>query len=642
MRNTLTVILLIAATSMAWGGITTYTFTSAQWASKIGTTPCDTATDGWRSIRDAIDFSTSYQLGAKVTAAASGAGAESIQSFSNVRRVTFNFATTTSGRGTIHLEVGPWQKDTAVHIATTNEDLVIVLPTEISGQIRFTVNCTRNSIWINSISIRSDNGQNPVFTEAHYRLVTHENQLRDSDQIMIGVPSANVLMGYFDETISHNNIHSIPGTYLEGGTEVKADDRAIYTLRQTMLNGTPCWYIQDEIRYEWAFLVANGGSTKNRLALWTDIVSPVYGNFGYWNITIATDGTACMENLGTSTGKYLQYNAGNTPTLFACYAGSTQTAVSVYRCEEAIGNIPAIVAPAVVFSAVPAGSPDGSRTITVNANLLSADISATLSNGSIFSLSTSTIDRDGDELTIRYTATEAGHYLDTLILTSGAVRTIVPVMLTILPVCTIDEAVHQPDNTTLYLGDVIVTKKYDQYIFVRDATGSMLVYDNGDGKGGRWAKGIEAGQTLSGVHGKTINYYGVPELGLGGSFSASAPGEVEPEVVTSLDSADVCRYVRIEGATITNRSITLGGKTIPVDADRFNVGSSEGVVADIDAIVMISHDELQLWLVKQHLSTGINVLTTESATRAWDLLGRPVTPETRGIIIRSDRTKICH
>lgn len=642
MRNTLTALLLFVATSMAWGGITTYTFTSAKWTSKIGATPCDTTTDGWRSIRDAIDFSTSYQLGAKVTAAASGAGAESIQSFSNVRRVTFNFATTTSGRGTIHLEVGPWQKDTAVHIATTNEDLVIALPSEVSGQIRFTVNCTRNSIWINSISIRSSNGQNPVFTEAHYRLVTHQSQLRDSDQIMIGVPSANALMGYFDETISQNNIHSIPGTYLEGGTEAKADDRAIYTLRQTTLNGSPCWYIQDEIRYEWAFLVANGGATKNRLALWTDIVSPAYGNFGYWNISIAADGTASIENLGTSLGKYLQYNAGNTPTLFACYAGATQTAVSIYRREDAIGNIPAIVAPAVVFPAVPAGSAAASRTITVNANMLSAEISATLSSGSIFSLSTSTLDRDGDELTIGYTATTAGHYLDTLILTSGAVRTTVPVMLTILPVCTVTEAVQQPDNTQLYLGEVVVTKKYDQYVFVRDATGSMLVYDNGDGKGGRWAKGIEAGQTLRGVHGKTFNYYGVPELSLGGSFTAGAPGEVEPEVVTTLDSADVCRYVRIQGATITNRSITLGAKTIPVDADRFNVGCSEGVAADLDAIVMISHDELQLWLVRQQLPSGIRTTDIQQDTRAWDLLGRPATTRTRGIIIRSDRTKIYH
>lgn len=642
MRNTLTVILLIAATSMAWGGITTYTFTSAQWASKIGTTPCDTTTDGWRSIRDAIDFSTSYQLGAKVTAAASGAGAESIQSFSNVRRVTFNFATTTSGRGTIHLEVGPWQKDTAVHIATTNEDLVIALPSEVSGQIRFTVNCTRNSIWINSITIRSSNGQNPVFTEAHYRLVTHQSQLRDSDQIMIGVPAAHVVMGYFDETVSQNNIHSITGTYLDGGTEVKADDRAIYTLRQTILNGSPCWYIQDEIRYEWAFLVANGGATKNRLALWTDIVSPAYGNFGYWDISIAADGTANIENLGTSLGKYLQYNAGNNPTLFACYAGATQTAVSIYRREDAIGNIPAIVAPAVVFPAVPAGSAASSRTITVNANMLSAEISATLSSGSIFSLSTSTLDRDGDELTIGYTATTAGHYLDTLILTSGSVRTTVPVMLTILPVCTVTEAVQQPDNTQLYLGEVVVTKKYDQYVFVRDATGSMLVYDNGDGKGGRWAKGIEAGQALRGVHGKTFNYYGVPELSLGGSFTAGTPGEVEPEVVTTLDSADVCRYVRIQGATITNRSITLGAKTIPVDADRFNVGCSEGVAADLDAIVMISHDELQLWLVRQQLPSGIRTTDIQQDTRAWDLLGRPATTRTRGIIIRSDRTKIYH
>lgn len=619
MKKFCTIILCTLHYALCSAGITTYTFTNVNWGSKIGTTVCDGKTDGWNCDKAGATYDkeqTAYiaPFGVKVTdkAAYTGAGATSIKSFDGVRRITFHYGTTTSGRGSIAVKVGNWSIDTTVHIANPrNEDFVIELPEAQSGKITFAVNCTKNSILINSISIRSNDGTSPVFTEATYRLVNDISQLQDSDQIIIGVPAAGRLMGYFNELVSDNNIHSISGKFTENGAVVAENEEAIYTLRKAELKGQACWTIIDNIRYYDAYLVANGGATKNRLAVWDIPTSPNYGDFGYWDITITPDGKATIMNLGSSKGKYLQYNSGNNPTLFGCYAGMSQTAVCLYRRVEAIGDQPAIVAPLVRFDdiAMAGTSVSGSRTIVVNANRLTRDIDAQLTSGSLFTLSDTRLDRDGDELTISYTATEPGRYIDTLILRSGSVETRISVMLNILPTLTIAEAKQMADYTALYLSDVVVTKKFDKYVFVRDETGSMLLFDSGNGRGGWYAQDVQKGDILRGVNGKEWNYYGVPELNLSGPLSKVGTTSVEPEEASTIDSADVCRYVRIPACTITNGMAAIGGQDgvapseIPV-IDAFKTSWNEGIAMDLDAIVMISHDQLQLWVVGQQMTTG--------------------------------------
>lgn len=93
MKKTLLYILLLCTTNV-FAGITTYTFTDKQWASKQGTIACDGKNDGWISDKDGTEYSSLYQIGVKVTAKGTGAGATSVQSFTNVRRLTINYATT--------------------------------------------------------------------------------------------------------------------------------------------------------------------------------------------------------------------------------------------------------------------------------------------------------------------------------------------------------------------------------------------------------------------------------------------------------------------------------------------------------------------------------------------------------------------
>ncbi len=620
--------LLLALPCTLWAGVTTYTFTSVKWASRVDATVCDGKTDGWICDKEGADYNAGRtyadgslnSAGVGIKTGSTGAGATSVLEFEQVRQVTINFCQNSSkGRGTINVQVG----DNAPHTITVNKpatsgagtlnrDSVITIATPETGKIRFWVDCTENAIYINTITIRSATGGSSVFTIDTYQLVNDLAQLEDSDQVVIGVHKQGVdyVMGYFDEYNSVNNIYAVKARYSADRSQVDADERAIYTLRIANLDGQTAYIFQDELRYEQAYLVASGGKTKNRLAVWTDVVDDAYGNYGFWDIRIADGGEAIITNLGSSLAKIIQYNGSNSPTLFACYQNRSQTPVCLYRRVQAIGDVPAIVAPFVNFGTTTAVTDQ--RTIQVNANRLTEDITATLVNGEVFSLSASTLDRDGDQLTISYNIAAAGHYTDTLVLRSGTVETRVTILLSRINPMTINEAVHQADYTTTYLGEVLVTKKYDNYIYIRDLTGSMLLFDRGDGQTGkRYGANVKAGDQLSGITGRFINYFGVPEITPTEQFNIGKNIAVQPELTdAAIDSADVCRYLYLDSVRVTGKTtLTYKDRAYAWD-NRFNIGKPvENEWCAMEVIVSYDRDVLTLYPVRQELypATGISL-----------------------------------
>lgn len=624
MQKKLLITILLFLPLMLRAGVTTYTFTSIKWASKVGATACDGKTDGWISDKDASDYNAGriyadqslHMAGVSVKTGTSGAGCTSVLSFEDVRQVTVNFCQNASkGRGTIYVQVGQTTDSIVVTKPASgqgdlNRDSVISFATPVSGKIKLWVTCKENAININTITIRSGAGGSTVFTMDTYQLVTDAEQLEDSDQVIFGVykEGVNYIMGYYDEMESVNNIHAIKGRYSADRTQVDQDERAIYTLHITELNGQKAYIFQDELRYEEAYLVASGGSTKNRLALWTDVVSEKsYGNYGYWTITIENGGEAVITNLGNSLAKIIQYNASNNPTLFACYQDRSQTPVCLYRRVEAIGDIAAIVAPMVNFGTTTETS--GARTVQINANRLTEDITVTHTNA-VFSLSSERLDRDGDALTISYNTTQAGHYTDTLTFTSGSITTQALVLLQLEGTKTIAEAVRSEDYAMIYLNDVVVTKKYDNYIYVRDETGSMLLFDRGDGvTGKRYGADVKAGDPLSGVVGRFMNYYGVPELSPTQQFRIGANGEALPEPAPQrIDSVDVCRYLVLENAVVNGwTELTYNAQTYAM-SNKFHLASFiEGVPTRLYVIVSYDYDVVTLYVVRQELNEPSDV-----------------------------------
>lgn len=606
-------------------GITEYTFTSTKWESTIGSTKCDGKTDGWVCNQEAgvvgtPRYDANQQLmyaGIGVQTGQSGAGATSVKSFTKVRKIIVNFCLNSSkGRGTIYFQIGDNTPDSLVITKPTksgegvyNRDSAIIIG-EKTGKIKFWIVCKENAIYLNTLDIRAEEGGSSPFTQSSFQLVTDVHQLKDSDQIIFGVADGqtNMIMGYYDEMVSQNNIHAIKGVYADMRTTVRENEDAIYTLwKEIGENEQDTVYIfQDELRYEVAYLVATGGKTKNKLTLWTDVVSPAYGNNGFWRMTIANDGAAIIENAGTSERKYMQYNAND--KLFGCYANpNSQTKVCIYRQVPAKGtDDPAIAANMVNFGNVRLSGTqvDGHTILVVNANKLTEDIKCHFKQGQAFQLSSYTLDRDGDKVNVSYHVTTPGKYVDTLVISSTGVTIEVTVMVNVVAEHTIAQAAQAKDFEFIYLNPVVVTKKYDQYVFIRDATGSMLIWDGIDPKTGkRYAQNIETGHQLSNVQGHFKNYYGVPELQPSSAWTVAAKKvAVSPENVTTTDSADVCRFVRYENATIS-ANYTLDGKNVQ---DMFQYGHiTTGVPGTVDAMVMISHDVVELWLVNQNVATDL-------------------------------------
>ena len=345
MKYLLSIVIICVASLHSHAETTIYTFTSKDWKSAINATVCDGKNDGWVCDKEAYDYQVGYVdaqnrvygRGVSVKTGTSGAGATSIVTFEEVRSVDINFCQNASkGKGSIFVQIGentPHEliiNRPAKSMGQYNRDTTIQISVAETGKIRFWVNCSENAININTISIHSAS----EFDREVYKLVTDVNQLQDLDQIIIGVHDAEInhIMGYFDESISQNNIHAIGGKYSEDRTYVAADDDAIYTLHLTELDGKAAFYIEDNIRYEGAYLVASGGQTKNKLALWDKLYdSGTYGNYGYWDISVDSTGKAIIMNLGNSLGKYLQYNVGNHPALFACYAEPNKIPICIYR-----------------------------------------------------------------------------------------------------------------------------------------------------------------------------------------------------------------------------------------------------------------------------------------------------------------------
>ncbi len=611
----LLILLILFTCTCAHAGITTYQFTSLQWASQVGATKCDGKTDGWVCDQQASEYMTGrtdaqgrlYSQGVSVKTGTSGAGATSVLSFTEVRRIDFNFCQNSSkGRGVIYVQVGSNPYDSIVinKPATSGSgvylrDSVVRLETPQTGKIRFWITCSENAINLNSISIRAKEGGSNPFTQPSFQLVTNANQLRDSDLVIFGIADGvtDKIMGYYDPEVSKNNIHAVKARYAKNRTEVEPNMEMAYLFHELPVPGgsTSVWNIED-IGYGGLYLVADGGRTKNKLTLWDKVDSPSYGAFGYWDITIATNGEATLTNQGTSERKYLQYNAAD--QLFGCYGdANSQTKVALYRYTEAQGtDDPAIAASFVNFGDVRLNSGvSGVRTILVNGNKLTEAITVRLAKGDIFAVDANELDQDGDQLTISFTASEEGIYQDTVILSSTGVTHQVPVMVHVIAVKTVAEAVQAKDFETIFLGDVVVTKKYDKYIFVRDETGSMLIYDTENPTTGKpYGQGLENGHVLTNVQGRFKNYFGLPEITPTAAWSVgSQKKECLPEVVEKVDSSDVCRYVTL-----------IPGEDITIE-DAFNTGIDVDRTQPLDAIVMWAHDALELWPIKQDYQTSL-------------------------------------
>ncbi len=129
--------------------VKTYTFTSKSWAESTGT---------WTGTSDGNQYTTNQ--GVQVTTGATGAGASTSQSFSGVTKAVVNYCTNASkGAGSIDVTIGSTKvsQDVTSTGGTSLRDLEFEFE-GVSGTATLVVNCTTNSIYVNSITITCGGG----------------------------------------------------------------------------------------------------------------------------------------------------------------------------------------------------------------------------------------------------------------------------------------------------------------------------------------------------------------------------------------------------------------------------------------------------------------------------------------------------
>lgn len=127
----------------------TYAFTSKSWAESTGT---------WTGTKDGNQYTANQ--GVQVTNGATGAGAKTSQSFSGVTKAVVNYCTNSkNGAGSIDVTIGSTKvsQDVTSTGGTSLRDLEFAFE-GASGTATLVVNCTTNSIYVNSITITSGGG----------------------------------------------------------------------------------------------------------------------------------------------------------------------------------------------------------------------------------------------------------------------------------------------------------------------------------------------------------------------------------------------------------------------------------------------------------------------------------------------------
>ncbi|MDO5446715.1 MAG: dockerin type I repeat-containing protein [Prevotellaceae bacterium] len=344
-----TLLILVAVCSYAITS-TTYTFVSAEWKSKIGTVVCDGKTDGWTCNVPATDYAEGrtdaegrlYSQGVGVKTGTSGAGATSVIEFSGIKRIVVNFCQNSSkGAGAINIRVGDGEqqsyaiaKPVVSGSGVYNRDTIFTFNGE-TGKVSFSVDCTQNGIYINTITIYADNGSNdnPDVSTKIFKIISSQSELKDGDEVMFGLKDTTLpyVMGVFDEYVSRNNIGVVSAKYNADHTIVNEVPEAVYTV-ETYEGGIAFW------DYTGGCLVASGGNpnhgNNNYLTVWDKYVSDSYGDYGVWDVTVNEDMTMQVKSRGVSRSNIIMYNPNQMAgrKIFACYADSTSyTRVSIYK-----------------------------------------------------------------------------------------------------------------------------------------------------------------------------------------------------------------------------------------------------------------------------------------------------------------------
>ena len=130
-----------------------YDFQNKDWNAKVGST-----TKNWTNGKSGSSFeSSSPARGIQVQTGATGANGTCKESYSNITKVTVGVAKSSSGTGTVSVSIGGTNCGSTSSFTTSSADWDCSV-SDLTGYVKITVACTKNSIYVKYVIITYGSG----------------------------------------------------------------------------------------------------------------------------------------------------------------------------------------------------------------------------------------------------------------------------------------------------------------------------------------------------------------------------------------------------------------------------------------------------------------------------------------------------
>jgi len=373
-----------------------------------------------------------------------------------------------------------------------------------------------------------------------WQLVTDASTLSEGDSIIIAAAEHNVAMSSTQNTNNRPDvaINKI-GIYATFETSVQ-----IFVLEEGSQSGTFAFY-DNNYNGTGGYLYAAGATSSNKLK--TIAALPDDGT-GDWLITIAADGSATIvAQSSTCTRNYMRHNSTNNPGLFACYASTSSVTelVAIYKYVE----IPTQAVATPEFS-INAGLYTTPQQVSITCSTAGANIYYTIdgtdpaANGIAYT-SPITISTNTTLKAIAILGTDTSFL-------NAATYTFPTQVANIAAF----KATATSTNTNPYTitGDVTFVYRNGSYMFVKDASGGLLIFDNTV-----ITTTYNEGDIISGGLTGTLSVYNnqYEMVPLVNTAAATSSTTVMPTTVTIADI--LSNYNQYDAQLLTLENVTLDG-----------------------------------------------------------------------------------
>jgi len=328
----LSMMLLVGGGSAGASTTDEYTFTSKSWAATL-----NGSTANWTSGKDGNQL-TSGQ-GVQVTTGASGANATSPTSYTNVTKIVVTYCTNASkGAGSIAVQVGSntaLSQNVTSTGGTTLRTLEYTPSSAQSGNVKLTVTCTTNSIYISKIAITYDSGTPKTDSEVTFPQESYSTSYPGSfsaPTATVANASTHAAISGATVTYSSNNSSVAEVNSSTGAVTLKGSGTAVITAAyagNTTYNGSSGSYTLNVADGRTATTMSFPSSSYDAV-MGEAFTSPVatLSPSDAGSVTYSSSNTAAAK-VNSSTGEVELVGVGTT-TISATYAGN-----SIYKGSSA-------------------------------------------------------------------------------------------------------------------------------------------------------------------------------------------------------------------------------------------------------------------------------------------------------------------